>query len=906
MSLTSALDDDDRTPDRLDDRGLVPLDEARSILAANPAVTRDNLDQVWAALVSLADGAELAAAAAQLEWQMPPRGRDNIALVERYGAGALAWLRTRVGHGVLINHPWCVLPCVMALDDPGALELLLEVDGVIADGGTMVAWVFERPPVPDDHEALAAAALDQVLAWTRTHPDVAYPVLARRARTVPRAAAALRALALRSPSDVGARLAAAGAPELVAELDLATGLTAEAVLAELEDASARSWPTFHAGVDGRLEYFGQRLIGVRAPSGDGWAVVIERMQGSDPDMFMIARYAYGPYAEGGFAFDHRVDLPFELECDEEDAPVFRGAVAQGPAGELRIDESVFARHDLRPGWNTEYGSWSARTIAIRAYLAEHPDAYWPPVADALAAAGLPDGEVVVASQAYEHPSSPGPDGGEQPWHVAVSDAPAIRSLVLALVARDPARFAPGPSNLDWRVHALCESEFVDPWTEHRVDTAAGYLPAAMQEAAVEVDARGLMPLAEARALVATATSLARGDGRYVGARWVWDHDRAWAALLSLETADEAAAVFGRLDLAAGPRAAAENRALVERYGDGALALIAARARPDGVIAATSPLVRATVLAVASSAGFKFVWDLGGWDEPGATGTPDAQATALFGAWVGAHPEVGFVELGRLAAGGDAAAASFLQTWATPQARKVFRWLVAGLDEQRARALYAQIGLSAELVPAHVLACLDYWAAQAGDAWPRFVTGVGPSREYHALRLIGARVAGGDDWIVVLERLEGYAHYLKVQRYVYADDLPSGMQAGHARALADVASGLHQQVTPTDADAALIEAPDYWTRIDGAPAQVALARGLIAAAPARVWADPAEVVAALGRPAEVIVAMTAFAHTEGTPLPSQTACFRSLAEAIVARDPARFTPGDSNLAPLAHVATAGEG
>ncbi len=171
----------------------MPLAQARAIVAAATAVTRDNLDEVWAALCSLADGAELATAAAHLTWQMPPRGKTNVAFVERYGAGALAWLRTRVGHGVLTNHPWCVLPCVHALDDAGALELLLDVDGVVADGGTMVAWVFERAPVPDDRDALAAAALEEVLTWTRHHPDAAYPVLARRAEAGhARAIAALR------------------------------------------------------------------------------------------------------------------------------------------------------------------------------------------------------------------------------------------------------------------------------------------------------------------------------------------------------------------------------------------------------------------------------------------------------------------------------------------------------------------------------------------------------------------------------------------------------------------------------------------------------------------------------------------------------------------------------------------
>jgi hypothetical protein len=604
-------------------------------------VDRDNLDAVWAALCSLGDGAELATAAAHLDWQMPPRGKANVAFVERYGAGALAWLRTRVGNGVLTNHPWCVLPCVMELDDPGALDLLLDVDGVLADGGSMTAWVFSRAPVPDDRAALDAAALDLVLAWTRRHPDVAYPRLAERARTSARAADALRALAAKAPTDVAARLAAAGEGGLVAALELPTAVSVDAILAELGTASEQSWPVFHANVDGRLEYFGQRVIAVRAPQGDGWAIVFERMQGSDPDMFQIARYAYGPYTTNGLDFDQFHGLDFEL-AGEDDAPVFRGSIATGPAGALRIDESIFARHDLRPGRNTEHGSWSARAIAIRAYLAEHPGCYWPPADEALGASGLPDGEVLFVADAYQHPCYAAADEDEHPWQIGVAESPVMRSLIDAVIARDPARFEPGDSNLDWRLHAVCASEFALPWTEYHVDTSAGFVAAAMRQAGVAVDDRGLMPLAEAQAICATATSLARGEGRYVGDAWVWDHDRVWAALLSLPTAAAAAAVFGRLDLADGPRSAAANRALAERYGDGALAIVASRARADGVIAAPTPLLRTTVLAVGTPAGFRFVWDTTGWDEAGA-GTPDEQASALFAAWV--HPQVGFVELG---------------------------------------------------------------------------------------------------------------------------------------------------------------------------------------------------------------------------------------------------------------------
>lgn len=896
MSLASAISDASVPATALDGRGLMPLDQARAEVAAAAEVTRDNLDLIWLALLSLEDGGELARAAAHLRWLMPPRGKDNRAMIERYGAGALPWLASRQEHGVLVNHPWCVLPCLRALDDAGALELLLTVDGVQPDSGSMTAWVFERAPVAEERATLEAHALTEVLAWARRHPTLAYPVLAARASTVARAADALRVLARRSPSEVGEALTAAGHAALIGELGLATELDVDTIVAELAAASARSWPVFNAYVDGRLEYFGQRVIAARARRGDGWALVFERLQGSSPDQLMLARYAYGPGAVNGFDLDHYVDLPFALEGreddddddDAEEAPVFAGSVARGPAGALRVDESLFARYDLMPGWCTEPGSWAARAVAIRAYREAYPEAWWPPASDALAATGLDDAEVLIVSDAYQHPSR-WPDDDERPWPDDVAASSAIRTLVEALVARDPSRFVPGPSNLDWRLHAVYPSGMAAPWTEYQFAVGGRWVAAALRTAAVTADARGLMPLDEARAVLATATTLARGDGRAMGEAWVWDGDRAWAALLSLDDATEAAASLARITDGDGPRDRARNAALVERYGDGAAALVRARARPDGVIAGTE-LGRATVMALGTAAGFALVWDVTGWDEPGADGTPDAQAGALFAAWVAAHPAVGFVELGRLVAAGDGAAASFLTTWAAPQVRRVHRWLTDGLGRAEADAIYARVGLSATLAPGHITAALDHAAARGGDAWPTFTTGVGPSREYHGLRLIGARV--GDGWAVVLERYEGYGRSLRVARYLYGDDVAEGL-APATRA-----------VTPADdagrvEDERLIEPPDYWTRIDRAPAQVARARAVLAATPAAVWAPAAEVLAAVGlADAEVIVDATAFAHVAQQP--SASATYASLAAALVERDPARFAPGESNLAPALHV------
>jgi hypothetical protein len=877
----------------------MPLSRARETLAAATTVTRDNLDAVWAAMVSLTDGTELLAAAGHLDWQHPPRGKYNIALVERYGAGALPWLGSRREHGILVNHPWCVVPSILALDAPAALALLLEVDGVATDGGHMTAWIFERDGAHPQAGSFAEDAARLVLEWTRLHPDAAYPVLARHAPTSPRAAAALRALAKAAPSAVHRRLAALGASALATALALPDRLDPDTILAGLDAASRQSWPIFVTGVDGRLEYFAQRLIAVRAREGDGWAIVFERLQGCNPDAFAIARYAYGPNTSNGYNFDTMQSLyeAFSLEVAEGVNAFHKGRVV-GPAGPLELDESWFTRHDLRPGLDVEFGGWPAFTLAVRAYLAEHPGAFWPPATDALTAAGLPDGELLVVTTDYQHPSGGSFEPEDAPWILAPSQSPAIRTLVEALLARDASLFIPGPSNTDWRLHARVDNRAPHPASLHREDTARGFLPAAMREAGVDPDARGLMPLDRARAIVADLRCLVLGQGRHIGDRWVWDRDLAWAALLSLEDAAETARAFARCKLVDGPRDAAENLALHERFGDAALTVVGALADASGIIGAASPFVRATVLAVGSPAGFAFVWDVAGWREPGAEGTPDTQATALFTAWVTAYPATGYVELARRALAGDPAALHFLSTWAAPQPRRVFGMLRDGLGEADAQAAFGKAGLSWRLIPAHITACLDLWAAPGDpNAWPLLLTGQGPSAEYHALRLIAVRHPQGDDWAVVLERFQGYNQHLSVQRFVYGEGLPSGRREDLKVSLAH----LNQRVAALayrDEDTALREPPDYWTQIDKAPIAIARARALFAEAPEAIWPDVGDLLAKLGFPLESPrIVSTAFAHTEGPgreqPLPSASP-YQSLAEALVSRDFSRFAGGVSNL------------
>lgn len=907
--LESALRDAGIDADRLDARGLLPVDAARAILESASIVDRDSLDAIWAAMLSLEGAKELVESTAHLEWQMPVRGRDNVALVERYGKDALQWIRTRSRHGVLINHPWCVVPSILAIDDAAALELLLSVDGVAIDAGDMKYWQFTPADLSGREEEHRRGALDMVLEWTRLHPDVGFPLLARHARNNARAAEALRKIALVAPGVVKSRLERAGELQLATDLGLPLQLTAESILAPLDQACSgqgNGWPWFVQGVDGRTEYFDLRLVAVRATTGDGWAIVLERLQGCDPDSFQVNRYAYGPGTVNGSDFDHShfLESDFDIEC-EEDAPVFHGGIAHGPAGDLTLDESLFAKHDLRPGTSCEFGGWPARTLAVRAYLAEHGNVFFPPPEEALAAANVEGSEVFLVSHAFAHVSgNPMPDHEPKPWHVLPSQSKAYRSLAEALVARDPSLFEPGDSNLHWSLHSESEDEFPLPWTKHRASTDEGYLRAAMEETGAELDERKLLPLAEARAIVSAAGSLARGGGRAIGDRWVWDLDRTWAALLSLESAEEAARAFARLELVDPPRDAAKNVALVERYGDGALQLVAARAG-EGVVVDAPAWLRTTVLGVSTPAGFRFVWDLGGYREAGAEGSPDEQATALFAAWMSAHPAVGYVELAKLAESGDANAASFLASWAAPQVRKVFAWVRDGLGDERARALFAKLGLSVTLVPAHVLALVDSMAARADDdAWPLFRTGNGPSREYHALRLVAARAAASEEYVIVLERFEGYGASCSVRRYVLAEHLPSGLRRDLDVTFPDALRAKLETAAAREEDARLIEPPDYWTNVDGAPRQIAAIRAVLREHPNDVWPDARALLRTLGFSGDPLVCATAFAHTEGPTRdadpPSALRSYVSLAAAIVANDASLFVPGPSNLDVALHL------
>ncbi|MBE7452144.1 MAG: hypothetical protein HS111_25670 [Kofleriaceae bacterium] len=110
--------------------GPMPLAQARATLAGVDAFTRERGDELWAALLSLEDAAELVAVASRLRWEFHPRGFDNVDLHARYGDGIVPWLATRLDEGgVLHNQPWCVVPCLLACGSAEAFALVWRVAG---------------------------------------------------------------------------------------------------------------------------------------------------------------------------------------------------------------------------------------------------------------------------------------------------------------------------------------------------------------------------------------------------------------------------------------------------------------------------------------------------------------------------------------------------------------------------------------------------------------------------------------------------------------------------------------------------------------------------------------------------------------------------------------------------------
>jgi len=247
--------------------------------------------------------------------------------------------------------------------------------------------------------------------------------------------------------------------------------TAQQILAKLDEVSQNgNWPAFDAGL-GVLEYHAMRMIAVRERGGDeDWGLAFECVLGDflDPgsdnaDAANVSTYLVIPSDLHGIREQRELELsiagPDAVVAGPADSGTIDidGITVVGPAGELRCDRSMIARHDLRPGMlcgGCDGGAVSSRAILlIRAYLAHHAGAFWRDVTPLFRAPC----DVVVTSDAFEHvlgrrDLGTGDDVEPSVRRIAIapSESPTFRSLAEALASGDASRFVAGESNLDWR------------------------------------------------------------------------------------------------------------------------------------------------------------------------------------------------------------------------------------------------------------------------------------------------------------------------------------------------------------------------------------------------------------------------------------------------------------------------
>ena len=109
-----------------------------------------------------------------------------------------------------------------------------------------------------------------------------------------------------------------------------------------------------------------------------------------------------------------------------------------------------------------------------------------------------------------------------------------------------------------------------------VVASAPQVAAIMRAARVKrTDARGLLPLTEARRFLAATDVFRRGKARLVRGTRVFESDRVWAALLSLENAEEFVRHAKHMSWEFSGRRQNET-AVLERYGNGILPWIESR------------------------------------------------------------------------------------------------------------------------------------------------------------------------------------------------------------------------------------------------------------------------------------------------------------------------------------------
>ena len=410
------------------------------------------------------------------------------------------------------------------------------------------------------------------------------------------------------------------------------------------------------------------------------------------------------------------------------------------------------------------------------------------------------------------------------------------------------------------------------------------------------DARGLVRLDLARTMVRSASAFRKGQARTVGRQGLFESDFSWAALLSLESVEEFVREGLRLEWRFHCRKH-QCLDLLERYGQGIFPWLASFVK-DGVLVSLPWCVGDCLLALDTPEARDLVVRLKSAiiEEPGGT-CPfprDAQGELTTH---GLYPDHEPAQV-------QPSALTFQRNYA-----------------QRHGGSVNRIRVQPTLEATDILATLDS-ACRQSDGWPVFF-GQEPDRAYHALRMIAVRAREGNDWAVLFEVLEGSSKdHLLDCRYLVSSHRGSGCLESDLVSVElyeDEGASDGEQITVCGSWGGVQVTADMRAELEPERSTAAktqdmrfslIVRAYLAENPEFWLPEISRTVACiqLEHP-EVVAVSVAFEHILGPAgaeydpdgidaqwrkLPSESAVYRSLARAIVARDASAFEPGESNL------------
>ncbi len=250
--------------------------------------------------------------------------------------------------------------------------------------------------------------------------------------------------------------------------------------------------------------------------------------------------------------------------------------------------------------------------------------------------------------------------------------------------------------------------------------AQSYLRSAIRDARITPDERGLMPLDEARALVAATRVFEQGQSREVDGTFVEDADRVWAALLSLDDGDEFVRHGKRMGWAYMVRGH-HNTALVERYGAAVLPWIAYAVNPNGALTNVPWCRVACLLQLGGAEAYNLaarIREVRGSKKNRFTQTVIAPDGPLLDAWIQRHPDEGLPLLAADALAGAPWALESLERVAKVDPIGARASIAAAHGDEAADALFKQLRLKAKVRSKKVrdlLAAAEEIAAPAGPS-----------------------------------------------------------------------------------------------------------------------------------------------------------------------------------------------